>query len=112
MNSAGQSPAAFDAFIGPGGYRAGRGSVRKSVLDSGRPLVIVNPRSGGGLSEARWARIRGALADGLGELDSAHTTAPRDATEIARREAAGGRRLILALGGGGTIAGVADGAVG
>jgi len=71
--------------------------------------VIVNPRSGGGLSESRWARIRGALADGLGELDSAFTTAPRDATEIARREAAGGRRLILGLGGDGTISEVADG---
>lgn len=78
-------------------------------MDSGRPLVIVNPRSGGGLSEARWASIRGALADGLGELDSAFTTAPRDATEIARREATTGRRLILALGGDGTISEVADG---
>jgi len=71
--------------------------------------VIVNPRSGGGLSESRWARVRGALAEGLGELDSAFTTAPRDATEIARREAGGGRRLILALGGDGTISEVADG---
>jgi diacylglycerol kinase (ATP) len=79
------------------------------MVDSGRPLVIVNPRSGGGLSDARWARIRSALGDGLGELDSAFTTAPRDATEIARREAAGGRRLILALGGDGTISEVADG---
>ena len=78
-------------------------------VDSDRPLVIVNPRSGGGLSEAQWARIRGALADGLGELDSAFTTAPRDAAEIARREAAAGRRLILALGGDGTISEVADG---
>ena len=78
-------------------------------MDSGQPLVIVNPRSGGGLSEARWARVRGALADGLGELESAFTTAPRDATEIARREAAAGRRLIVALGGDGTISEVADG---
>ena len=78
-------------------------------MDSGRPLVIVNPRSGGGLSEPRWARIRSAIGDGLGELDSAFTTAPRDATEIARREAAAGRRLILALGGDGTISEVADG---
>jgi diacylglycerol kinase (ATP) len=78
-------------------------------LDPARPLVIVNPRSGGGLSETRWAKIRGALADGLGELDSAFTTAPRDATAIAAREAAGGRRLILAVGGDGTISEVADG---
>lgn len=69
----------------------------------------MNPRSGGGLSETGWARIRGALSDGLGELDSAFTTGPRDATAIAAREAAGGRRLILALGGDGTISEVADG---
>ena len=74
-----------------------------------RPLVIVNPRSGGGLSEKQWARIRGALTDGLGELDSAFTTGPRDASAIAAREAAAGRRLILALGGDGTISEVADG---
>ena len=74
-----------------------------------RPLVIVNPRSGGGLSEKQWARIRGALTDGLGELDSAFTSGPRDASAIAAREAAGGRRLILALGGDGTISEVADG---
>jgi YegS/Rv2252/BmrU family lipid kinase len=78
-------------------------------VDAGRPLVIVNPRSGGGLSEPRWARIRSALAEGLGELDSAFTTAPRDATDIAHREATAGRRLILALGGDGTISEVADG---
>ena len=78
-------------------------------MDAGRPLVIVNPRSGGGLSEPRWARIRSALAEGLGELDSAFTTAPRDARDIARREATAGRRLILALGGDGTISEVADG---
>lgn len=78
-------------------------------MDAGRPLVIVNPRSGGGLSEPRWARIRGALGDGLGEIDTEFTTAPGDATAIARREATAGRRLILALGGDGTISEVADG---
>jgi YegS/Rv2252/BmrU family lipid kinase len=71
--------------------------------------VIVNPRSGGGLSERRWASLRGRITDGLGELDSAFTTGPRDATEIAAREAAGGRRLVIALGGDGTISEVADG---
>src|SRR6476646_7907182 len=102
-------PRRTPASIRRGGYRARRVPVRKCLLDSGRPLVIVNPRSGGGLSESRWARVRGALADGLGELDSEFTTGPRDATEIARREAAGGRKLILALGGDGTISEVADG---
>ncbi len=78
-------------------------------MDPSRALVIVNPRSGGGLSESRWARVRGALGEGLGEIDSVFTTAPRDAAAIAAREAAAGRRLIVALGGDGTIHEVADG---
>jgi diacylglycerol kinase (ATP) len=78
-------------------------------LDPARPLVIVNPRSGAGMSESRWARLRGALAEGLGEMDSAFTGASRDATAIAPREAAAGRRLIVAFGGDGTISEVADG---
>jgi YegS/Rv2252/BmrU family lipid kinase len=78
-------------------------------LDPARPLVIVNPRSGRGLNESKWARVRGALIDGLGELDSAFTGSVRDAAAIARREAEAGRRLIVALGGDGTISEVANG---
>ena len=71
--------------------------------------MIVNPRSGRGLTESRWARVRGALTDGLGELDSAFTAGPRDAGAIAEREASAGRTLIVALGGDGTISEVAHG---
>jgi diacylglycerol kinase (ATP) len=78
-------------------------------LDPARPLLIVNPRSGGGLSEGRWAKLVGRLSEGLGELDSAFTAGPRDATAIARREAEAGRRLLIAVGGDGTISEVADG---
>ncbi|HXJ18908.1 MAG TPA: diacylglycerol kinase family protein [Polyangia bacterium] len=78
-------------------------------MDLDRPLVIINPRSGRGLTEARWARLRPELTDGLGELDSAFTTGPRDAAAIARREAEAGRRLIIAMGGDGTVSEVADG---
>jgi YegS/Rv2252/BmrU family lipid kinase len=79
-------------------------------VDPQRPLLIVNPRSGGGtLSEARWARLVGELSEGLGEFDSVLTAGPRDATVIARREAEAGRRLIVALGGDGTVSEVANG---
>ena len=78
-------------------------------MDLDRPLVIVNPRSGRGLTESRWARLRAALTDGLGELDSAFTSGPRDAAAVARREAEAGRRLIVAMGGDGTVSEVADG---
>jgi YegS/Rv2252/BmrU family lipid kinase len=78
-------------------------------LDPQRPLVIVNPRSGGGLSEARWAGLVEGLTDGLGPFDTVFTKAPRDATEIAGREARAGRRLVVAFGGDGTISETADG---
>ncbi len=71
--------------------------------------MIVNPRSGGGLAEARWAKLVEALTDGLGPFDSVFTKAPRDATAIAHREAQAGRRLIVAFGGDGTISETADG---
>jgi YegS/Rv2252/BmrU family lipid kinase len=78
-------------------------------LDPQRPLVIVNPRSGGGLSEAGWAGLVEGLTDGLGPFDTIFTKAPRDATDIARREARAGRRLVVAFGGDGTISETADG---
>jgi YegS/Rv2252/BmrU family lipid kinase len=74
--------------------------------------VIVNPRSGRGMSEQRWGRLAGGLAEALSEFDSVFTTGPRDATTIARREAGAGRRLIVALGGDGTVSEVADGILG
>jgi YegS/Rv2252/BmrU family lipid kinase len=78
-------------------------------VDPRRPIVIVNPRSGGGLSESAWAKLVAPLTDGLGEFDSAFTTAPRDATRIAREAAEAGRTLIVAFGGDGTVSEVADG---
>jgi len=78
-------------------------------VDARRPLVIVNPRSGGGLSESQWAKLVGPLTDGLGELDSVFTQGPRDATRLAREAAADGRALVVALGGDGTVSEVADG---
>ena len=54
-----------------------------ALVDARRPIVIVNPRSGGGLSESAWAKLVGPLTEGLGEFDSVFTTAPRDATRLA-----------------------------
>ncbi len=71
--------------------------------------MIVNPRSAGGLSESRWARLRGELTLGLGELDAVFTTGVRDAAAIAERESIAGRKLIVAFGGDGTISEVANG---
>jgi YegS/Rv2252/BmrU family lipid kinase len=74
-----------------------------------QPVVIVNPRSGGGLSQRRWAALLGPLTDGLGPADVRFTEAKGDGRRIAREEATAGRVLIVAMGGDGTISEVADG---
>ena len=74
-----------------------------------RPVVIVNPRSGGGLSSRRWAALVGPITDGLGPVDTRFTEAKGDGRRIAHEEAAAGRRLVVAMGGDGTISEVADG---
>jgi YegS/Rv2252/BmrU family lipid kinase len=76
-----------------------------------KPVVIVNPRSGGGLSEKRWAGVVSAISDGLGPFDTRFTEAPGHARTLAHEEARKGRTLIVALGGDGTISEVADGLV-
>jgi YegS/Rv2252/BmrU family lipid kinase len=76
-----------------------------------KPVVIVNPRSGGGLNERRWASVVGPLSDGLGAFDTRFTEAPGHARTLAREEALAGRGLVVALGGDGTISEVADGLV-
>ena len=68
-----------------------------------KPVVIVNPRSGGGLSEKRWAGLVGVLSDGLGAFDTRFTEAPGHARTLAQEEAQSGRRLVIAFGGDGTI---------
>jgi YegS/Rv2252/BmrU family lipid kinase len=78
-------------------------------VDPRRPIVIVNPRSGGGLSESAWAKLVGPLTDGMGEFDSVFTSGPRDATRLAREAADAGRPLVVAFGGDGTVSEVADG---
>jgi len=74
-------------------------------------VVIVNPRSGGGLSERGWAALVAPLTDGLGPFESRFTEAPGHARVLAHDEARAGRRLVIAFGGDGTISEVADGLV-
>jgi diacylglycerol kinase (ATP) len=68
------------------------------MMDAAQPVVIVNPRSGGGLSTARWAKLVGPLTEG-----------PGDGRRLSREEARRGRSVVVALGGDGTISEVADG---
>jgi diacylglycerol kinase (ATP) len=79
------------------------------IADPGRPVVIVNPKSGGGLTERRWAALVGPLTEGLGAFDHRFTEAVGDGQRLAREAAASGRQLVVAFGGDGTISEVTDG---
>jgi diacylglycerol kinase (ATP) len=76
----------------------------------GRMLLIVNPRAGDG-RDGVLVRLLAAL-HGLGlAADVAETSAPGDATRIARDEATRGRRMVVAVGGDGTVHEVVNGLV-
>jgi diacylglycerol kinase (ATP) len=74
-------------------------------------LLIHNPNAGGG-GNARRAKLDEARkileARGI-QADLAETTAPGEATEIAKRAGAAGRQLVIACGGDGTINEVVNG---
>lgn len=79
---------------------------------SERPVIIVNPKSGGGLSERKWAGLVGPLTEGLGPFDTRFTESRGHAQVLAADEARAGRSLVVALGGDGTISEVVNGLVG
>lgn len=73
------------------------------------PLVIVNPKSAGGSTERRWARIASDLARNFGAFNVAFTERSGHAIELAKKAAQNGRKFIVACGGDGTINEVANG---
>ncbi len=80
-----------------------------SLMHQDKPLLIVNPRSGAGLSEAAWARMARAIADGLGAFDTRMTECAGHAQDIAENAARQGRALVVAVGGDGTLNEVVNG---
>jgi len=76
----------------------------------GRVLVVVNPRAGSG-PEAVVRRLVTALGDRAVVPDVVHTSGPGDATRIARDAATSGRRMIVAVGGDGTVHEIVNGMV-
>ena len=81
----------------------------REPVEIDKPVLVVNPRSGGGLSDRRWARLQAPLTDGLGPFDVRFTECRGDGRRLALEEADRGRKLVIALGGDGTISEVADG---
>jgi YegS/Rv2252/BmrU family lipid kinase len=73
------------------------------------PLIIVNPRSGRGISQQQWASSAVVIRDHFGPFECRFTQDSGDAAKIAEEEAKNGRRLLIAMGGDGTISEVANG---
>jgi YegS/Rv2252/BmrU family lipid kinase len=80
-------------------------------VSRGRPLVIINPRSGAGRTGAASAETRKILEERLGPVDFALTERPRHATDLARQAAIDRRPRVIAVGGDGSIHEVVSGLV-
>jgi diacylglycerol kinase (ATP) len=68
-----------------------------------KPLLIVNPRSGGGRTGSVFDKMRKPIEHHLGAVDVALTEGPRHAVDIARDAAQGGREVVITAGGDGSI---------
>jgi YegS/Rv2252/BmrU family lipid kinase len=73
------------------------------------PLLIVNPRSGGGRTGSMFDKMRGPIERALGPVDVALTERSRHAVEIAREAALAGRETVVAVGGDGSVHEVVSG---
>jgi YegS/Rv2252/BmrU family lipid kinase len=73
------------------------------------PLVIVNPASAGNATRQSWPAMASDLATHFGAFNCVFTANAGDGRRLASRGAKEGRRLIIACGGDGTIAEVANG---
>ncbi len=84
-------------------------STVSTVSAAQTPLLVVNPRSGGGKTGKIFDALRAPLKRALGDFDVAFTERGRHAVEIAREAAIAGRGTVIAVGGDGTIHEVVNG---
>jgi diacylglycerol kinase (ATP) len=73
------------------------------------PIVIVNPRAGGGRAGRTFNGLRAVLERSLGPVDFAFSEERDHCTRIAREAVLDGRSLVIAVGGDGTLNEVANG---
>ncbi|OGK97409.1 MAG: hypothetical protein A3D33_13255 [Candidatus Rokubacteria bacterium RIFCSPHIGHO2_02_FULL_73_26] len=76
-----------------------------------RAFVVVNPAAGGGRTARAWRTLQDELARLGLDFEWAATAGPGGATELARRAAADGWPLVIAVGGDGTLNEVVNGLV-
>lgn len=73
------------------------------------PLVIVNPRAGGGRAGRTIDALVRTMTDVLGPIEAVRTDRPRHATELAEHAAREGRETVIVVGGDGSIHEVVNG---
>lgn len=74
-----------------------------------RPLLVVNPRSGGGRTALQFPRMRAAIEEALGPVDVEWTERSGHGIELSRSGAEAGHGLVVAVGGDGTFNEVCNG---
>ncbi|MBI2391200.1 MAG: diacylglycerol kinase family lipid kinase [Deltaproteobacteria bacterium] len=75
----------------------------------GRPLLVVNPASGGGKTGKTFESLRATIGQALGPVRVAFTERRGHAIELARQGVRDGHALIVAVGGDGTFHEVVNG---
>ena len=75
----------------------------------GEIVFIVNPNAAMGAAGKQWPRIESICRERLGDFPCRITSGPGDALELARREAQKGSRLIVCVGGDGTLNEIVNG---
>ena len=84
--------------------------MQSTASDSApRPLVIANPSAGSGRTARDLGHLLEALRAVLGELDVVATSGARHATDLAGAAANERRRLVISVGGDGTLHEVVNG---
>lgn len=69
---------------------------------SNEPFFVVNPMAANGRMRKEWPAVAAMAEQALGSIAFQHTERPGHATEIARKAAQAGHRLIVSVGGDGT----------
>jgi diacylglycerol kinase (ATP) len=78
-------------------------------MQNERAFVVVNPRSGGGRAGRVFTEVRAVLERRLGPVDVATTESSGHAIELTREAVRAGSKLVVAVGGDGTLHEVANG---
>jgi len=78
-------------------------------VSGNRPLLVVNPKSGGGATGRTWEALKATVERALGKVEVAMTERQGHGIDLARAAATAGHPLVIAVGGDGTIHEVVNG---